>query len=141
MHLHTRKILISILFLTTFISCEKNELGNLKYVETIPGGCALDKGSSLKNSQITQPDTVTYSMTNDSLNIFVGFNATCCSKYSTSSSIKGDSLLIKIQTIQLGSCNCICYYTYNFKYSGSGYYYDYHISIDNSKNFYGKIKP
>ena len=109
-------------------------------METLPGGCALDKGSSLKNSQITQPDTVTYSMTNDSLNIFVGFNATCCSKYSTSSSIKGDSLLIKIQTIQLGSCNCICYYTYNFKYSGSGYYYDYHISIDNSKNFYGKIK-
>ena len=141
MHLHTRKILISILFFTTFISCEKNELGNLKCVKTLPGGCALDKDSFLKNSQISQPDTVTYSVTNDSLNIFVGFNATCCSKYSTSSSIKGDSLLIKIQTIQIGSCNCICYYTYNFKYSGSGYYYDYHLSIDNSKNFYGKIKP
>jgi hypothetical protein len=141
MLLRTRKILISILFLTTFISCEKRELGNLQYVETTPGGCALDLGSSLKNSQITQPDTVTYSVTNDSLNIFVGFNATCCTKFSTSSSIKGDSLLIKIRTTRIGSCNCICYYTYNFNYSGSGYYYDYHVSIDKSKNFYAQIKP
>ena len=140
MHLRTRKILISILFLTTFISCEKNELGNLKHVETIPGGCSLDKGSSLKKSQITQPDAVTYSVTNDSLNIFVGFNATCCSKYSTSSSIKGDSLLIKIQTIQIGSCNCICYYIYNFKFSGNANSYKYHVSGSNL-NFMGHIKP
>ncbi len=140
MFLHTRKILISILFLTTFIGCEKRESGSLKYVETIPGGCAAGKGSSFKNSQITKPDTVTYSVTNDSLNIFVGFNATCCSKYSTPASITADSLLIKIQSTQIGSCNCICYYTYNFKYSGSDYYYAYHVSIDSSKNFYGMIK-
>jgi hypothetical protein len=141
MLLCTRKILIAILFFTTFISCEKNELGNLKYVETIAGGCALDKGSSLKNSQITQPDTVTYSFTNDSLNIFVGFNATCCSEYSTSSSIKRDSILIIILTTQVGLCNCICYYTYNFKFSGSAYSYKYHVGIDDHLNFTGQIKP
>jgi hypothetical protein len=102
-----RKIIIPILLFITFISCEKNELGNLKFVDTISGGCFLDKGSSLKNSQIIQTDTVTYSFTDDSLNIFVGYNATCCGEYSNSSSIKGDSILIKILPTQIGLCNCI----------------------------------
>ncbi len=136
-----RKIMIPILLFTIFISCEKNEFGNLKYVKTIPGGCALDKVTYLKNSQITQPDTVTYSVTDDSLNIFVGFNATCCSEYNTSSSIKGDSILIKILSVQIGSCNCICYYTYNFKFSGSTFSYKYHVGIDDHLNFTGQIKP
>jgi hypothetical protein len=127
------------LFLT-FISCEKNELSNLKSSKTIVGGCFLDKGSSLKNGQITQADTVSYSFTNDSLNIFVGFNATCCSEYSSSSSIEGDSILIKIMTTQVGLCNCLCYYTYNFKYSGNANLYKYHVSGSNL-NFKGQIKP
>jgi hypothetical protein len=136
-----RKILTPIFLLVAFISCDKNELGNLKYVKTIPGGCALVKGKYLNNSQIGKPDTVTYSYTNDSLNIFVGFNATCCSEYSTSSSIKEDSILIKILTTQIGTCNCICYYTYNFKFSGSAYSYKYHVGIDTHLNFTGLIEP
>jgi len=135
-----RKILFSLLLLTIFIGCDKNELGNLEYLEAIQGGCFLEKGSSLKNDPFIKPDTVTYSVTNDSLNIFVGFNATCCSEYSASSSIKGDSILIKIQTTQLGMCNCICYYTYNFKFSGSGNSYKYHVSVDDYLNFIGVIK-
>ena len=91
-----KRIFVSILLLSTFISCVKNESGNLNHVETIPGGCFLEKGSSLKNDPFIKPDTVTYSVINDSLDIFVGFNATCCSEYGSSSSIKGDSLLIKI---------------------------------------------
>jgi hypothetical protein len=134
-----RKILISILLLTAFISCDKNELGNLKYIETIAGGCALEKGSFQKGIQILQTDQVTYSFTNDSLNIFVGFNATCCSEFSNSSSIKGDSILIKILTTQIGLCNCICYYTYNFKFSGNASFYKYHVSGSNL-NFTGEIK-
>jgi hypothetical protein len=97
-----RKILIPVFLLIAFISCDKNELGNLEYVGTIEGGCFLEKGSALKNDPFIKPDTVTYSVTNDSLKIFVGFNATCCSEYTASSSIKGDSILIKIQTTQLG---------------------------------------
>ena len=135
-----RKMLISILLLASFISCNKNELGNLKYVNTIQGGCALDKGSSFKNSQIIQSDNVTYSVTNDSLNILVGFNFTCCSEFSTSSSIEGDSILIKILTMQVGLCNCLCYYTYDFKYSGNASSYKYHVSGSNL-NFTGQIKP
>jgi hypothetical protein len=135
-----RKILISLLLLTTFISCDKSELGNLEYAETIEGGCFLEKGSSLKNDPFIKPDTLTYSITNDSLNIFVGFNATCCSEFSSSSSVKADSILIKIQTTQLGMCNCICYYTYNFKFSGTGNSYKYHVSVDDDLHFTGVIK-
>jgi len=135
-----RKLLIPVFLLIAFISCDKNELGNLEYLEAIQGGCFLEKGSSLKNDPFIKPDTVTYSVTNDSLNISVGFNATCCSEYSSSSSIKGDSILIRIQTTQLGMCNCICYYTYNFKFIGSGNSYKYHVSVDDYLNFIGVIK-
>jgi hypothetical protein len=135
-----RKLLIPVVIFITFLSCEKNELGNLKFSKMIVGGCFLDKGSSLKKSQYTQPDAVTYSFTNDSLNLFVGFNATCCSEYSSSSSIEGDSILIKIMTTQVGLCNCLCYYTYNFKYSGNANAYKYHVSGSNL-NFTGQIKP
>jgi len=71
-----RKILILFFLLATFVGCDKKELGNLKYVDTISGGCFLDKGSSFKGDPLFKPDTLTYSITNDSLNIFVGFNAT-----------------------------------------------------------------
>lgn len=135
-----RKILISLLLFVASIGCDKNEPGNLEYAETIKGGCFLEKGSSLKSDPFTKPDTVTYSVTNDSLNIFVGFNATCCSEYSTSSSIIGDSILIKIQTTQLGMCNCICYYTYSFKFVGSADSYRYSVSVDNYLTFSGVIK-
>jgi hypothetical protein len=134
-----RKILISLLFLTTFISCDKDGVGNIEYSETIEGGCFLGKGSAIKNDPFLKPDTVTYSITNDSLNIFAGFNATCCSEFITTSSIVGDSILIKIQTTQPGLCNCICYYTYNFKFSGTGDSYKYHVSGCNL-NFTGVIK-
>ena len=135
------RIFISILILTTFICCEKKEPGNLKYAQTITGGCFLDKGLSLKNGLIIETDTVTYSFTNDSLNIFVGFNAACCGEYTGSSSINGDSILIKILTTQIGLCNCLCYYTYNFKFSGNANSYNYRVSIDDHINFAGKIKP
>jgi hypothetical protein len=135
-----RKILISLLLLTTFISCDKNELGNLEYVRTIEGGCFLEKGSSFKGDPLYKPDTLTYSVINDSLKIFVGFNTTCCSEFSSSSSVKADSILIKIQTTQLGMCNCICYYTYNFKFSGTGNSFKYQVSVDDYLYFTGVIK-
>jgi hypothetical protein len=135
-----RKLLSSIFLLLTFIGCDKDELGALKYAETIPGGCFLDKGSSFKGDPFLKTDTLTYTVTNDSLNIFIGFNDTCCSEFSTSSVIEGDSILIKIITTQPGSCNCICYYTYNFRFSGNAAFYKYHVSGSNF-NFKGQIKP
>jgi hypothetical protein len=136
-----RKLVIPFILFITFISCEKNELDNLKYVDTISGGCFLDKGSSLKNSQIIQTDTVTYTFTNDSLKMFVGFNAACCGEFSHSSAIKGDSIIIKILSTQIGVCNCLCYYTYNIKFSGNANSYKYRVSIDDHLNFTGQVKP
>ena len=133
--------MVLILFLTTFICCEKKEPGNLKYARTITGGCFPDKGLSVKNEFINGKDTVTYSVNSDSLNIFVGFNAACCGEFSDSSSIKGDSILINILTTQIGMCNCLCYYTYNFKFSGNANSYNYRVSIDDNISFAGKIKP
>jgi hypothetical protein len=135
-----RKTLLFLLLVTPFIGCNKNEPGYLEYVEAIEGGCFLEKGSSLKNDPFTKPDTVTYSVASDSLNIFVGFNATCCSEYSASSTIDGDSILIKIQTTHIGLCNCICYYTYNFRFSGCGNSYKYCVDVDGNLNFNGVIK-
>jgi hypothetical protein len=134
-----KNILLQILLLAVFISCDKNELGNLEYAKTTEGGCFLEKGSSLKNDPFIKPDTVICSVTNDSLDIFVGFNATCCSEFSSSSSVKADSIIIKILTTQPGMCNCICYYTYNFKFSGTGDFYKYHVSGRNF-NFTGIIE-
>ena len=134
------KILIPVFILIAFISCDKNESGNLEYVESVEGGCFLEKGSSLKNDPFIKPDTVIYSVTNDSLEIFIGFNATCCSEFSASSSIKADSILIKIQTTQIGLCNCICYYTYKFKFAGSADSYRYRVNVDDYLNFAGVIK-
>jgi hypothetical protein len=135
-----RKLIVGILLITTSISCNK-ELGDLIYNEAIPGGCFLDKGKSPKSDQIFENDTVKYSFINDNLDLFVGFNTTCCSEYSASSKINGDTICIEILATQIGLCNCICYYTYNFKFLGSGNNYKYQVTIDNYKTFSGEIKP
>jgi len=134
-----KKYFFLILFITAFISCEKT--GDLKYSEAIPGGCALANGESTKGSQLNGTNGVTYSIVNGNLDLLVGFNATCCGEYSTSSDIKGDSIIIKILNTKLGDCNCICYYTYNFKFIGTGDNFKYRVSIDNYLTFKGKIKP
>jgi len=126
--------------LLIFLSCEKNEPGKIKYLKAITGGCFIDKGSSQMKSLNLQRDTVTYSFTTDSLDIFVGFNATCCSEYSSSSSVKDDSIIINIKLSQTALCNCICYYTYNFKFSGNTAGYKYHV-IGSNLNFSGQVLP
>jgi len=134
-----KKLLFPIVLIAALISCEK--IGDLKISETIAGGCALGKGESVKGSQLTGIDGVTYSILDGNLDLIAGFNATCCGEYTTSSDIKGDSIIIKILTTKLGDCNCICYYTYNFKFIGTGANYKYRVSVDNNLTFKGEIKP
>lgn len=134
-----KKLIIPILLISVCISCEKT--GNLKFSETVPGGCALEKGESAKGSQVTEPNGVTSSLVNGNLELLVGFNATCCGEYSTASDIKGDSIIITILNKKLGSCNCICYYSYNFRYIGTGGNYKYRVSVDDYLTFKGEIKP
>jgi len=84
-------------------------------------------------------DRVTYSFVNGNLDLFVGFNATCCGQYSTSYEIAGDTILIDILTVQAGQCNCICFYSYDFKFTGDGNNYNYRVKIDNKVTFSGEI--
>jgi hypothetical protein len=134
-----KKYFFLILLISTFISCEK--IGDLKFSEAIPGGCALGKGESAKGSQIMGTDGVTYSIVNGNLELIAGFNATCCGEYSTSSEIKGDSIIIKVLNTKFGNCDCICFYTYNFKFIGTGENFKYRVSVDNYLTFKGEIKP
>jgi hypothetical protein len=134
-----KKLLFPVLLAVLF-SCNK-EPGDLKYSETIPGGCAAGKGTSVGNILESETDRVAYTIVNGNLDLFVGFNATCCGQYSTTYEIKGDNILIEIITIQAGECNCICYYTYDFKFNGSCNNYKYQVRIDNKLTFSGEIKP
>ncbi len=133
-----KKYFFPILLIAALISCEK--IGNLKFSEAIPGGCALEKGESAKGSQFIGTNGVTYSIVNGNLELLAGFNATCCGEYSTSFDIKGDSILIKILNTKIGNCNCICFYTYNFKFIGTGENFKYRVSVDNYLTFKGEIK-
>jgi hypothetical protein len=134
-----KKYLIPILLIGALISCEK--IWDLKFSESIPGGCALGKGESNKGFQVIGTDGVTYTKPNGNLELLVGFNTTCCAEFSTTPDIKGDSIIIQIVSTQLGLCNCICYYTYNFKFIGPGDNFKYRVSIDNYRTFKGEIKP
>lgn len=134
-----KKLLIPILLIATIISCEKT--GDLKFSEAIPGGCALEKGASPKSVKAPGTNKVSFTINDGNLDLFVGFNATCCGQYSANSDIKGDSIIVKIITTQIGMCNCICYYTYNFKFIGTGANYKYRVTVDNDLTFTGKIDP
>ncbi|MBK7627284.1 MAG: hypothetical protein IPJ16_08860 [Bacteroidales bacterium] len=134
-----KKLFLLIVLIAAFISCER--IGDLKFSETIPGGCALDKGDSSKGAQILGTNGVTCSIVNENLEILTGFNATCCGEYSTSSDIKGDSIIIKILNTKIGNCDCICYYTYNLKFIGTGENFKYRVSVDDYLTFKGAVNP
>ncbi len=135
-----KNLLFPLLFFATLFSCDK-EPGDLKFSQTIPGGCSIDKGISAKNVFASDIDEVTYSIINGNLELLVGFNATCCGEYSTSSQVIGDTIIVEILTTKIGLCDCICYYTYNFKFIGSGEKYKYKVTVDDYLTFSGEINP
>jgi hypothetical protein len=135
-----QKLFIPIILLTILMSCDK-ETGDLKYSKTIPGGCAVNEEISAKNSLTSETDGVTYTIADGNLNLLVGFNATCCGKYSASYEIKRDTIFVDLLTTQTGLCNCICYYTYNLIFVGNGNNYKYQVKIPNNQTFTGDINP
>ena len=137
-----RKLLTSVFFLISLFGCEENErkLDSISYIETIPGGCAIDNTKSIENITKLQNDTVTYIISDNNLEIFIGFNATCCGEYNTSSTIQNDTIFINIDVSQIGMCDCICYYTYTFKYTGINKEHNYLVNIDNYLTFAGLIE-
>jgi hypothetical protein len=124
-------------------SCKKPQTTyeQLTLMEIIPGGCAIDGTKSLKDALEAESDTVSFTVIDNNLDIFVGFNATCCGEYLSSALILNDTIFIDIETTQEGLCNCICYYTYNFKFLRMLKSYSYIVRLDDITKFSGLINP
>lgn len=123
--------------------CEKieNKENNLKYIQTIKGGCALKEPKSIKSTPTTLKDTLIFTIANGNLDFFVGFHGNCCSTYNPSLTIKHDTIQIYIKALKIVLCNCYCYYTYDFEFSGITEPYNYVVDIDDYSTFRGLIKP
>ena len=117
-----------------------NRISNypLDYVKTDLGGCNnMFKSAQFDNEEET--DTLTFNEHSDSLKIFVGLNLTCCIDFGSESEIVGDTLIMRIHTLNDDFCDCICYYTFDYNYGdymSQGFYYK--LYIDSYKRFEGK---
>jgi hypothetical protein len=110
----------------------------LVFVKTDLGDCNnMFKSAQLDNDE--DVDTLTFIEQADSINIFVGLNLTCCIDFGSESEIVGDTLIMRIKTLNDDFCDCICYYTFDYNYGdymGQGFYYKFYIN--NYKRFEGK---
>ncbi len=140
-----KKILFALLAVVAvlFFACQKDNApkteNQLRFIKTIPGGCAVD-GHSRNQSEI-QRDTVIWSISNDSLSILVGFNEECCKNFKTESAVSNDTIYMNIEWIPGPVCNCICYYTYDFLFTGINQPYYYVVTLPTDKTMTGYIKP
>jgi len=133
------KIKLSLLLIAIsviLIYCQNDEpidyTGKISYVKTEYGGCNTQtKATEQFKSEIIDNDSVNISTKNDSINVFVGFNYTCCAPFMSNCQVKNDSIFMSIiDTCPYPDkncyCHCSCYYTFNYKFINSG----------NSKYFY-----
>lgn len=110
----------------------------LNYTKTDLGGCnGMFKSAEIENDQ--ENDTIIFYEQADTLKIFTGLNLTCCIDFGSESEIIGDTLFMRISTLNDDFCDCICYYTFDYLYTnymGQGFYYQFFI--DDYKRFEGK---
>lgn len=110
----------------------------INYSYTIRGGCNDIRFKSATIDNEPEPDTVIFYELTDTLRIFVGLNLTCCIDFDSESSITGDTLVMRILTMNDDFCDCICYYTFDYYYSNytaQGFYYQFFV--DDYKRFEG----
>jgi hypothetical protein len=110
----------------------------LTYVQTDLGGCN-NISKSVQPDNEEGADTLIFNEQAGSIKIFAGLNLTCCIDFSSESESVGDTLIMKLNTLNDDFCDCICYYTFDYiydNYSGQGFYYRYYI--DDYKRFEGK---
>jgi hypothetical protein len=109
----------------------------INWSKTLLGGCNnMYKSATIDNE--LESDTLIFYELNDTLRIFVGINSTCCIDFGSESSITGDTLIMRIITLNDDQCDCICYYTFDYyylNYSGQGFYYQFFV--DEYKQFEG----
>jgi hypothetical protein len=117
-----------------------NLIGNdpVNYLKTLKGGCNGYGLKSVTMGDWPENDTLIIYELTDTLKVFVGMNLTCCMEFEPGSSISGDTLVMKIRTMNDDFCNCICYYTFDYfftDYTAQGFYYQF--LVDNLKWFEG----
>jgi hypothetical protein len=125
---------------TTITNCLQNNtpgIRGIEYLETEFAGCN-DMLKSETRQVSEENDTIIIRMHADTLKIFVGLTLECCIDFGAESQIIGDTLVMRINTLNDDVCDCWCYYTFEFLYSGytgEGFYYQFFI--DEYKRFEG----
>lgn len=116
-------IILSILF--SILSCneDKNDFPNkenipIHYLKSSLGGCNNLTEENIEHGE-EKSDTVIISLSNDTLNIFVGLNYICCAPFSADCNIRNDSIFLSITDTcpipyQECYCRCDCYYTFDY---------------------------
>ena len=107
----------------TFEMCtdehENKPAERLTLVKTELGGCNI-QNESMKSVETDLPDSVSFSVQNDTLGIFTGINFECCVTFGSKATFMKDTLIIEITDTCPGMddcyCKCMCYYTFNFKF-------------------------
>ena len=131
-----KKILFAILsfsLILFLVKCEKNSdnpASNITLTETLPGGCN-DETFMMNKDAVAEEDTVTFTIINDTLDVYVGINYICCAPFQAGASISNDSIVIIItdicdHTTMACYCHCMCYYTWDFlfvDYAEKEYYF------------------
>ncbi|MBN2775344.1 MAG: hypothetical protein JXR31_13900 [Prolixibacteraceae bacterium] len=135
-------ILICSIFLITLLICcenqtsETNNSNEIRYEQTIPGGCNGEMFSGLKSTE-AEPDTLIFSVYNDTLSMFIGINYICCAPFVSDISISNDSIFAEITDTcnypeESCYCRCMCYYSWDFLFTGyEGDTYHYKVILNN----------
>lgn len=112
----------------------------LTHVKTVPGGCYGQRIFDSVKRAAAKPDTVIFSILNDTLEIFAGINYICCAPFTTSTRIIEDSLIFTLSdtcniTYHDCYCRCYCYYTFTFHFINyEEDIYSYRILLDDPRN-------
>ena len=112
------------------LTCKKEDSiknSDFRFLGAKLGDCT----SSQKKSSSLQKDSTWYSLKHDTLEIYFGFNSTCCSSYNSSYILRDDTIFIDVLTTKVGLCNCICYNIYDFKFYGLNINYFFYFNLDN----------
>lgn len=134
-----------IAFTLIMACCSQNNGDNpdpaaITLVKTLPGGCNNMTSEGLKSAYPEEPDTVIFSRRKDTLVMFSGINYLCCAPFGTESTVRNDSLLIKLEDRcnfpqENCYCKCMCYYTWEFLFTGfqQGKVKGYRVTLDDPR--------
>ena len=108
-----------VMIFLVLVHCEKESTIYLTHIKTEAGGCNNADFSDLKIVREAAEDTLLFSITQDTLDIFVGINYICCAPFQTLTQVTADSILISITDAcspdgELCYCRCMCYYIWDF---------------------------